>query len=597
MAAASPVLALRTARAQSSGPASTLSLQSFAKAPGRIVRVDGAAAGSGLRLDRTWEGALCRSRVVNETGAAIRIREVVLFDVPHTLPPETSLYGEGFQMLSQTGGTLGTPADLGNYTDAKHYKMPEPAGARVLHGLLTLGPPGADHLLLAYTSCRRFDGVLRLRPASLEVVMDAEGLELGPGQAWDLEELTFRAGADREALLDGLAQRLRHNHPRLPFAAPPSGWCSWYCFGPNVTAQQVLDNLDVIATKVPGLKYIQVDDGYQPAMGDWLDTGPAFGGNVQGVLAAIRKRGFEPAIWVAPFVAEAGSKLFRQHPGWFVRDAEGAPLRSDRVTFGGWRRGPWYALDGTHPEAQAHLENVFRTMRTDWGVTYFKLDANFWGAIHGGRFHDPRATRIEAYRRGMQAVLRGSGDAFILGCNHPIWGSLGVIHGSRSSNDIKRDWKRFATIARQNLGRNWQNGRLWWNDPDAVVLTGELSEEEFRFHATSIYASGGMILSGDDLTKISPERLDMLRKLQPPTGQAARFADESLRVGVLDLPGQRAFCLLNWDDAPRTLSFSLAGPHRIRELWTGEDRGRHAGGAVALDLPARSGRVLLCAPS
>jgi alpha-galactosidase len=332
-------------------------------------------------------------------------------------------------------------------------------------------------------------------------------------------------------------------------------------------------------------------------MGDWLDTGAAFGGDVQGVLAAIRKRGFEPAIWVAPFIAEQGSKLFREHPEWFVQDADGAPLRSDRVTFGGWRRGPWYAVDGTHPGAQAHLEHVFRTMRDQWGVTYFKLDANFWGAIHGGRFHDPRATRIEAYRRGMQSVRRGAGGAFVLGCNHPMWGSLGLVHGSRSSNDIKRDWKRFTTIARQNLSRNWQNGRLWWNDPDAVVLTGDLGVEEYRFHATSIFASGGMILAGDDLTRMAPERLEMLRKLQPPTGRAARFDDVSLRVGTVELPDARAVCLLNWDDAPRTLSFRLAGPHRVRELWTGEDRGRHAGGAVEVGMPPRAGRVLVCSPA
>ena len=112
-------------------------------------------------------------------------------------------------------------------------------------------------------------------------------------------------------------------------------------------------------------------------------------------------------------------------------------------------------------------------MRQEWGCTYFKLDANFWGAMHGGRFHDPNATRIEAYRRGMEAILRGAGDGFILGCNHPIWPSLGLIHGSRSSNDIKRTWDRGRRApARENLSRNWQNGRLWWNDPDAVVLTG-----------------------------------------------------------------------------------------------------------------------------
>jgi alpha-galactosidase len=78
---------------------------------------------------------------------------------------------------------------------------------------------------------------------------------------------------------------------------------------------------------------------------------------------------------------------------------------ADRVTFGEWRHGPWYALDGTHPEVQRHIENLFRTMRRDWGCAYFKLDANFWGAMHGGFFHDPKATRIEAYRRGIRAIL------------------------------------------------------------------------------------------------------------------------------------------------------------------------------------------------
>jgi alpha-galactosidase len=591
-AAASPLYAL-AARA---APASQLTAASFAQAPGRVVPAPG-TRGAALRLERAWDGPLCRARVINDGATAAGVAEVVLFDVAHGLPADTGLYGEGFQMLSQTGGTLGAPEDIGNYTDARHYRMPEPAGARVVHGLLTLSPPGGAHVLIGFTSARRFDGLVRVRPGSLEVVVDTEGRALGPGEAWDLEELTFRTGEDRAALLDALAERLAGNHPPLRFPAPPSGWCSWYCFGPRVTAQQVLDNLEVIAKQVPGLRYIQVDDGYQPAMGDWLDTGAAFGGDVQGVLAAIRKRGFEPAIWVAPFIAEQGSKLFREHPEWFVQDADGAPLRSDRVTFGGWRRGPWYAVDGTHPGAQAHLERVFRTMREQWGVTYFKLDANFWGAIHGGRFHDPRATRIEAYRRGMQSVRRGAGGAFVLGCNHPMWGSLGLVHGSRSSNDIKRDWKRFTTIARQNLSRNWQNGRLWWNDPDAVVLTGDLGVEEYRFHATSIFASGGMILAGDDLTRIAPDRLEMLRKLQPPTGRAARFDDATLRVGTVELPDARAVCLLNWDDAPRTLSFRLAGPHRVRELWTGEDRGRHAGGAVEVGMPPRAGRVLVCSPA
>jgi alpha-galactosidase len=582
LAAAAPIAALATQPRRPSGQA-------------RVVLADGSQADPAvLRVEQEWTDDICRSMLRNVGRQAARVREVILADYQHGLPLETRLYGEGFQMLSQTGGTLGVPVDLGNYTDIKHYKLLEPGDSRAVYNALTLSPPAsAMHHLLGFTSARRYVGKFRLLPSSIQIVLDVEGLEMGPGEAWPLEELIWRSGTDRDALFDVLAEHLNRNHPRLRFAPPPSGWCSWYCFGPNVTADQVLANLEAIARDIPGLKYIQIDDGYQPAMGDWLETGAAFGGKVQSVLEQIRAKGFEPAIWVAPFIAEAGSRVFREHPSWFVRDDGGEPLRADRVTFGGWRRGPWYALDGTHPEAQAHVANVFRTMQQEWGCTYFKLDANVWGAMHGGRFHDSRATRVEAYRRGMQAVLKGAGDAFILGCNHPIWPSLGLIHGSRSSNDIRRTWERIATTARQNLMRNWQNGTLWWNDPDAIVLTGDLPEEEFRFHATAIYASGGMILSGDDLTKIGVARMAMLRKLQPPIAQAARFQDDSLRVGTVPMSDGVAVVLLNWDAQPREMSFTLRGTHSVRELWTDSSLGNRQGD-VAIVVPPHGGRVLIC---
>ena len=230
-------------------------------------------------------------------------------------------------------------------------------------------------------------------------------------------------------------------------------------------------------------------------------------------------------------------------------------------------------------------------MRAEWGCTYFKLDANFWGAMHGGRFHDVRATRIEAYRRGMQAVIRGAGESFILGCNHPIWPSLGVVHGSRSSNDIKRTWDRIKTTGVQNLQRNWQNGRLWWNDPDAIVLASDLTDAECQFHATVIYASGGMVLSGDDLTKLPPSRAAMLKKLLPPTGVAATFEDGSLRAGTVVLPDARVLCLFNWEDAPDTRSVRVPGPGAVTDFWTGE-RLTPRDGALTLSMPPRSAHLL-----
>ncbi len=561
-------------------------------APSEVRTVE---SGHNLKLTGTNDGEFYRAKLANPGPATVHVKEISLFRITHNLPDETALYGESFQMLSQTAGTLGTPVDLG-YNELTHYRIPQPADAKVVTGLLTLTPPGESPLLLGFTSCRRFNGRFYLRPKSIEVVLDAEGLALAPGETWDLEEFLFTRGEERPVLLARLAERIAVNHPPLRWPSPPAGWCSWYCFGARVTAKNVMDNLAAIARDVPQLKYVQIDDGYQRAMGDWLETGAAFGGDIRGVLQAIRKQGFEPALWVAPFVAEKGSHLFEQHPDWFMKGNDGQPLPSDRVTFQGWRRGPWYALDGTHPEAQRHLESVFRTMRQDWGVTYFKMDANFWGAMHGGRLFDPKATRIEAYRRGMQALRRGADDAFLLGCNHPLWASFGLIHGSRSSADIKRDWATFRKVASQNLNRNWQNGRLWWNDPDAVTVSGTLPENEYRFHVTMALASGGMVLSGDDLSTLAPAREELLKKLLPPTGMAAEFESDSLRMGVVHLKDQDLVCVLNWESKPVSIPVKVARPSKVRDLWSGRDFGRREK-SVDLELAPHEGTVLVVEPA
>ena len=568
-------------------------IQNLQAAPSAVVLTGGAKADpTVVQVKRSWNGAVCTASVANRGSTPVRVARVDLFDCSHGLPGSTPLYAECFQMLGQIGGTLAGPEDWGSYADRAHYKLEEPEGLRTAHGMMLLRPEGADQVLLGFGSCRRFDGRISFDASRLLVSFDCEGLELAPGATWPLEEFVAQADPVREALLDTLCQRIEKNHPhRTGFKAPPMGWCSWYCFGPQVTVPDIQRNLDWIATNAPQLRYIQIDDGYQPWMGDWLETGKSFGGDIKAVLREIRRCGFEPAIWVAPFIASPQSQLFLKHPDWFIQDADGQPLRSDKVGFGGWRLGPWYALDGTHPAAQAFLEKTFRVMREEWGCSYFKLDANYWGALHHGRFHDPKATRIEAYRRGMAAALRGSADAFILGCNHPMWPSLGLVDGARSSMDISRDWPSIRDIGRQNLMRGWQNGRFWWNDPDCALLspgmvmdnsgkqTGAtgLPLNEVLFHATTVHATGGMLLTGDDLPTLTPERLAVLRKLLPPTKRAASFADEKLTVGRTPHGKGEYLYLFNWGDQPAERVVALPRKVTLKNYWTGESLGQHAG--------------------
>ena len=141
--------------------AQALNRQPVRSLRGRVIGLDGSdAAGVALTLD--WRDAYCRSRITNRSGRTIRIKQVELFDVELAMPSETALYGEGFQMLSQTGGMLGAPTDFSQYTDAKHYRIAEAEQARSFYGLMTLAPPDQGTTLCAFTSCARFSGRFRL---------------------------------------------------------------------------------------------------------------------------------------------------------------------------------------------------------------------------------------------------------------------------------------------------------------------------------------------------------------------------------------------------------------------------------------------------
>ncbi len=538
-----------------------------------------------LSVDVSWSGDHATATLRNLGSTPVPVHDVVLFDWRHDLPGDTAFYGEGFQMLSQTAGTIANPLDLEQYTDRGHYQLPEPAGFRSVYGVALFSRPESSRLLVGFASCRRFVGRIDVSTTHIRAVIDGDGVSIEPGETWPLEDLVVASGPDRDELFARLSYWIERNHPRRPWPSPPRGWCSWYCFGPNVTAKDITETLKVLPSEFPKLEYVQIDDGYQPAMGDWLDTARGFHGEVEWSVAEIKKRGLKPALWIAPFIASADSKVFREHPDWFVWDEDGTPLRSDKVGFGGWRQGPWYCLDGTNPAAREHLATLFRTLRVNWGIEYFKLDANYWGAIRG-KHYDPRATRISAYREGMQAVREGAGDAFLLGCNHPMWGSLGLLDGSRSSMDIERSWESIARTGRQNLLRVWQNGRLWWNDPDCVLLAG-VDPGPVSFLSTVLFGCGGLVLSGDDLRQMPPATRFLLRGLLQAPPRSARF-DDALGCGRLDTDSGTVFLLLNWSDREQTKSIALPGAFEVQcglQSWNAVDR-------FEIAVPPRSGKVL-----
>lgn len=555
-----------------------------------------------------WKGEICQLRLENLSDQSICPGKIAVFKIEMPFSPETPVYGEGYNKLSQYVGMVKELRLLGGFEDFGHYKLPKPEGFRQVYNMIRFAPGQGENLLMGFTSCNRFNGEFWFNEEELQVVMNLEKIEILPHQTIDLE--SFFAGTGKKAELEErYAAAITANHPMLPTKKIPTGWCSWMVYGPRVSAQNIYDNLEAIKKQGLDLKYIQVDDGYQPYMGDWLSVTDAFDGGIKKLCLAIKEQGFEPAIWVAPFIAEEKSEVFQTHPDWFVKNQEGRPLPSSEVSFGGWRCAPWYMLDATNPEARAHLTHIFRTMREEWKVTYFKLDANMWGALPFGERFDKQKTCVEAYRMGMQAILEGAGyDSFLLGCNAPMWPSLGLVHGMRVTNDNARDFSMFAELAKECFSRNWQHNRLWINDPDMVVLRNrdisvmdpsgainvdsELTREEFLYDATYVLASGGMVLSGDDITEFTEENRRDLKKLLPPGKKAAVFERDDCSVGRIRTEEGQIICIFNSDEHPQEFAIRVEEPSEVKDFWSEEDMGKWECGEHTVSLPGHSAKAL-----
>lgn len=560
------------------------------------------------RVLAEWKGENCQLQLINPSSRAVHFNKIPIFTMDMPFSPETFVYGEGYNKLSQYSGSVRDLHMVGSFGDFQHYKLPVPEKFQQVYNMIRFAPEREKNLLMGFTSCNRFSGEFWFDEAQIQVILNLEGIEIQPKQTLELESFFMGEGSKTE-VEQRFAEEIQRHHPMLKTAEIPTGWCSWLVYGPNVTEENIYNNLQAIKERGLELKYIQLDDGYQPYMGDWLSVTEDFTGGIQNLCEKIREEGFEPAIWVAPFIAEKSSEIFQKHPEWFVKDEKGQPLSSAEVSFGGWRRAPWYMLDATHPEVRIHLKQIFKTMRDVWRIKYFKLDANMWGALPFGYRYEQNRTCVEAYRMGMKAILEGAGEgSFVLGCNAPVWPSLGLVHGMRVTNDNARKFSTFTKIAKECFQRNWQHNRLWINDPDAVVQCNReievldpsgkeviadsgLSEDELRFNATYILASGGLVLSGDDVAELTERNTADLKKLLPPNGVAAVFEDETYSVGRIQRKEDQILCVFNYESTPSECVVHLEHMAEVMDFWTEKPLGTWKAGEHSIRLSGCSAQA------
>jgi alpha-galactosidase len=211
----------------------------------------------------------------------------------------------------------------------------------------------------------------------------------------------------------------------------PRVWCSWYSLYTAIdeaTLQHVFDGLDNLPFDV-----IQVDDGWQVAIGDW-EANTKFPSGMNALAEKIKATGRTAGLWLAPLLAVESSRLLRDHSDWFLHDAQG------KFVSAGFNWGErLFALDTTHPAALEWLAKLMKQVRA-WGFDYLKLDFLYAGALPGKRHMD--LPREAAYRQGLKIMRAAMGtDAFFLTCGALILPSLGLCDALRVGPDVSGKWE------------------------------------------------------------------------------------------------------------------------------------------------------------
>ena len=379
----------------------------------------------------------------------------------------------------------------------------------------------------------------------------------------------------------GLAAGLRHCAERIAAAMgarhtqPPAFfWSSWYHAYETMDQATLEDTLAGIRTENVPFRYIELDAGYMPHLGDWLTPNHRWPGGLQKAAETILAAGYQPGIWVAPFIVGDRSALYREHPDWVLRDPDGKPhvqLHSyTEPKIWGNPDCDYYVLDTSHPDALAYIENVFKTLKS-WGFSLFKTDFMLWSMHDTSTVlrHDPSLTSVEIMRKTL-SVIRGAigEDSYLLGCIAPFMPFIGYADGMRLAGDCGAQWAvpyGPVNMLRELPCDNYFNHVFWQNDPDAMLLRDfdtMLTDTEARSLALLQALSGGVVSTSDPIARLSEDRKRLLRLVEPRgavTPALPQFGKRRSEILLTHkLPQGNLLFAMNPTDAPLTVFCRLS---------------------------------------
>ena len=349
---------------------------------------------------------------------------------------------------------------------------------------------------------------------------------------------------------------------------PPMGWNSWNHFACKVSDAVVRAAADAIASngmKDAGYVYVNIDDCWQGKR----DSGGTIQANerfpdMKALADYVHSKGLKLGIYSSP-----GPKTCARYEGSY-----------------------------RHEDADAR-------QYASWGIDYLKYD---W--CSASQVYKP--AEMQAAYTKMHDALERTGRPIVYSlCQYGLeavwrWGASVGGNLWRTTGDISDRYDRMSVIGFDQNGLEKYSGPGHWNDPDMLeVGNGKMSHDEYLTHMSLWCILAAPLLAGNDLSKMSPETLEILTNPevvavdQDSKGiQGHRVWQEGpYEVWVKPLSdGSQAVGLFNrGEDAEKiTVNFSdlgIAGSASVRNLWTKKDLGSFSG-SYSAEVP-KHGVVLI----
>jgi alpha-galactosidase len=510
-----------------------------------------------------------------ESEKAVRMESCVL-ETDFVFPADATFLVNGYQSWTASGEfPAASPPEklspgfkklIGGAGDYFFYQPHSHSRNRHSHWFTAIGPEAADGKKFWIGSDQEHKGYTLfeadVRQNKLFIHRDLRGTQLKSNRL--IFRLLFGYFSEEE-----FADRLIRPKMRAPQVG---GWTSWYYHYSKISEETVLKNLSHFQNVgVPG-GIFQIDDGWQKATGDWLSVNEKFPGGMKNLAERIRKAGYTPGLWLAPFVASETSHLYKNRPELLLTHDGERPVRAGfNPGWGSLARPDYYALDIYRSETGEYLERVFDTVLAEWGFAMVKLDFLF----AAGMIAIGEKARGEVMYDAMKLLRKWCGKNLILGCGVPLSAASGQVDYCRVGADISHSWEidilksiglqeRISTMnsLRNTISRNLLSGRSFLNDPDVFILRSDKvkmnpAEKATLFRLNLLF--GDLVFTSDDISAYDADTLKLYKSQFPLRRQTIRSVQQKGRVYYVDFSNDYGRFLLVANLSDRFQAFDFSG--------------------------------------